>query len=383
MGPVSDNSIESKSDSSGSDLTDPSSALSCSQPTDLCTNVQSTLLGPISPDTSRSCTPPLSSGSGLSTASCTSLLSTAITGPSGGVRGDLCSTNPNFIDLGAGAVGGVGGNVNNKGNHSSSSSTTSSSSEEVHQVKCNGSLQKLTDRNNLYSLFPSQNNHHNRTTALCSASASASGFSRLKFTSASTKVNNVFGRSSSNSSSSSSTNGNGSSSNGGKQSGVVSCLWIKCTAELPASDLMDHIRKEHVEIQFQKPPAKDPSSNSSNPSTTSASSQEDSSKYVCLWTGCKVYNKPSCSQSWIQRHILSHSGDKPFQCIVDGCGLRFTSQGGLERHVNSHFNVCPPVKPGGSKGKDDTPSKLLKRKKLKRRKSWLSKYSSFFTIFSF
>lgn len=35
--------------------------------------------------------------------------------------------------------------------------------------------------------------------------------------------------------------------------------------------------------------------------------------FVCLWKGCKVYNTPSTSQSWLQRHMLSHSGDKPFK----------------------------------------------------------------------
>ena len=35
--------------------------------------------------------------------------------------------------------------------------------------------------------------------------------------------------------------------------------------------------------------------------------------FVCLWKGCKVYNTPSTSHSWLQRHMLTHSGDKPFK----------------------------------------------------------------------
>lgn len=38
--------------------------------------------------------------------------------------------------------------------------------------------------------------------------------------------------------------------------------------------------------------------------------------FVCLWKGCKVYNTPSTSQSWLQRHMLTHSGDKPFKVIT-------------------------------------------------------------------
>ena len=50
--------------------------------------------------------------------------------------------------------------------------------------------------------------------------------------------------------------------------------------------------------------------------------------YVCLWVGCKVYARTSCSRSWLERHVLSHGGNKPFRCIVDGCGQRFSSQVG-------------------------------------------------------
>jgi hypothetical protein len=39
-----------------------------------------------------------------------------------------------------------------------------------------------------------------------------------------------------------------------------------------------------------------------------------------------VYARTSCSRSWLERHVLSHGGNKPFRCIVDGCGQRFSSQ---------------------------------------------------------
>lgn len=42
--------------------------------------------------------------------------------------------------------------------------------------------------------------------------------------------------------------------------------------------------------------------------------------FVCLWKGCKVYNRPSTSQSWLQRHMLTHSGDKPFKVVTPGAG---------------------------------------------------------------
>lgn len=55
-------------------------------------------------------------------------------------------------------------------------------------------------------------------------------------------------------------------------------------------------------------------------------SQTLSETFVCLWSDCKVFNKPSCSSSWLQRHILTHAGNKPLECIVQKCRQRFSSQ---------------------------------------------------------
>ena len=54
--------------------------------------------------------------------------------------------------------------------------------------------------------------------------------------------------------------------------------------------------------------------------------QLEAESFRCLWVGCKVYEKASCSVSWLERHVLTHGGHKPFKCIVEGCGHRFTSQ---------------------------------------------------------
>lgn len=138
---------------------------------------------------------------------------------------------------------------------------------------------------------------------------------------------------------------------------TVTCKWINCEQKIVCSgQLVEHIRKYHVERQ------------------------SDSETFTCLWVGCKVYNRPSCSLSWLERHILCHGGNKPFKCIVERCDQRFTSQSALERHVNSHFNSASA--PNGSKvgrSKDDTPTKLIKKKKLRyRRKCMAVKTEDFF-----
>ncbi|KAM6985221.1 zinc finger protein AEBP2 isoform 2-T2 [Aplochiton taeniatus] len=143
----------------------------------------------------------------------------------------------------------------------------------------------------------------------------------------------------------------GPASAGGKGVGYT-CCWDQCQLLFTTSpDLAEHIRGMHVDGQR-------------------------GGVFVCLWKGCKVYNTPSTSQSWLQRHMLSHSGDKPFKCVVGGCNATFASQGGLARHVPTHFSSQGSAKLSNqNKMKEESPSKagLNKRKKLKnkRRRSLL------------
>ncbi|XP_077450080.1 zinc finger protein AEBP2 [Stigmatopora argus] len=137
--------------------------------------------------------------------------------------------------------------------------------------------------------------------------------------------------------------GNGSMPANGKSLSYT-CCWDHCQLQFPSSpDLADHIRATHVDGQR-------------------------GGVFVCLWKGCKVYNTPSTSQSWLQRHMLTHSGDKPFKCVVGGCHATFASQGGLARHVPTHFSSQSSSKVSNQgKVKEDSPSKagLNKRRKLK------------------
>lgn len=141
---------------------------------------------------------------------------------------------------------------------------------------------------------------------------------------------------------------------------IVNCLWTDCSLRFDSdSSLLEHLQNDHVNTQ-----------------------KTDS--FVCHWTGCKVYGRTSCSSSWLERHILSHGGNKPFRCIVDGCGLRFGSQLMLERHVNSHFKQSETLGSNGSaprRSLDTPPNKLSKRcgKKLRyRRQPWSARQFDYF-----
>lgn len=78
------------------------------------------------------------------------------------------------------------------------------------------------------------------------------------------------------------------------------CNWEKCSREFDSnSDLMDHLHQYH--INAQKGP------------------------FMCSWHDCKVNGREG-SKGWLERHIMSHVGSKPFKCIVERCGVRFSSQ---------------------------------------------------------
>lgn len=118
------------------------------------------------------------------------------------------------------------------------------------------------------------------------------------------------------------------------------CRWNDCSAQFDTSGaLLEHLQVEHVISQ----------------------SRANQEQYVCLWRGCKVHGRTSCSISWLERHVLAHAGTKPFRCIVDGCGQRFNSQLMLERHVNSHFNTDGSQNTSAKKSVENGPVKLFKR----------------------
>ncbi|XP_042351726.1 zinc finger protein AEBP2-like isoform X2 [Plectropomus leopardus] len=141
--------------------------------------------------------------------------------------------------------------------------------------------------------------------------------------------------------------GQSSASSSGPKTVAYPCCWDLCSQCFNSSpDLAEHIRGIHVDGQR-------------------------GGVFVCLWKGCKVYNTPSTSQSWLQRHMLTHSGDKPFKCVVGGCNASFASQGGLARHVPSHFSQQSSSKVSSqTKLKEESPSKagLNKRKKLRNKR---------------
>jgi hypothetical protein len=95
------------------------------------------------------------------------------------------------------------------------------------------------------------------------------------------------------------------------------CLWYNCRFESILNidskgvtietangndELIEHIKLKHI------------------------STQENCRKFRCFWKGCKFYDQPSKSFTWLQRHVLDHIEQKPFSCIIDGCKRKFRTE---------------------------------------------------------
>lgn len=85
-----------------------------------------------------------------------------------------------------------------------------------------------------------------------------------------------------------------------KISKIGVCNWEKCSTHFDSnSDLLDHLHQHHI-IAQQGP-------------------------FMCSWRDCKVNGREG-SKGWLERHVMSHVGSKPFKCIFERCGVRFSSQ---------------------------------------------------------
>ena len=112
-----------------------------------------------------------------------------------------------------------------------------------------------------------------------------------------------------------------------KPKDLIVCQWWECSKEVNFGELLEHLNNEHIRTQLKK------------------KSGKEKPTYVCKWAGCKVYGKPSTLHSWLERHVVCHLGSKPFRCIVDHCGMRFSSQFMLNRHINGHFPKQKAARP--------------------------------------
>jgi hypothetical protein len=99
------------------------------------------------------------------------------------------------------------------------------------------------------------------------------------------------------------------------------CLWHRCRFSIDADksndELIEHVKSKHIQ------------------------SQKSCKKFRCLWTGCNVYEKPSSSFMWLERHVTDHIDTRPFSCVFSGCNKKFRTETELGRHCELHCDYTP------------------------------------------
>ncbi len=94
------------------------------------------------------------------------------------------------------------------------------------------------------------------------------------------------------------------------------CRWSGCKDPGPfvsVETLVDHVHHSHLN-QFNN---------------------EDF--VVCLWQGCKVYNRPFEKKDWLPQHMRRHTNERPHKCFMNGCNVSFWNVHALQNHLQLHF----------------------------------------------
>ena len=58
--------------------------------------------------------------------------------------------------------------------------------------------------------------------------------------------------------------------------------------------------------------------------------------YTCLWPAC---NRQFNDNYHLKRHMLSHTGEKPYVCQAADCSKRFARPEDLRSHQKTHWRV--------------------------------------------
>ncbi|KAK3855165.1 hypothetical protein Pcinc_038414 [Petrolisthes cinctipes] len=67
---------------------------------------------------------------------------------------------------------------------------------------------------------------------------------------------------------------------------------------------------------------------------------------------CGICSKQLSSNSSLDRHMLVHSGERPFRCHI--CGTHFTTNGNMHRHIRGHYRNGGGGGTGGGSPTSDT-----------------------------
>lgn len=97
------------------------------------------------------------------------------------------------------------------------------------------------------------------------------------------------------------------------------CRWDGCLTQLPElDDLVQHINTDHI---------------------TSKKGSNNNSEYICKWDHCSRNGVAQHSRFALLSHIRTHTGEKPFYCILPECLKSFTRSDALLKHLKAVHDV--------------------------------------------
>ncbi|KAF9438044.1 hypothetical protein BGZ76_009993 [Entomortierella beljakovae] len=65
--------------------------------------------------------------------------------------------------------------------------------------------------------------------------------------------------------------------------------------------------------------------------------------YSCDWQACPRMLKPFTKRHKMYNHLRTHTGERPFKCLVPGCDKKFSRPDSLTTHTKTHSNIRPYV----------------------------------------
>ncbi|ANZ76247.1 BA75_03026T0 [Komagataella pastoris] len=99
---------------------------------------------------------------------------------------------------------------------------------------------------------------------------------------------------------------------------VQNCLWTDCNDKFDNLDqVVSHINNTHI-------------SNDSN------------KDHCCNWRDCSRKGVPQASRFSLMSHVRSHTGERPFYCLLPECPKHFTRSDALLKHIKTIHNIDSP-----------------------------------------